>query len=104
MIEDIRKTCKLCNSYRMFKAHDNSYRKHVEAGLEDLQRGYTSEFEELRRRVGTSDTQVANAKENKYFCMDLIPICRGCDREESRVANELRALIPPKPVAERRLI
>jgi hypothetical protein len=91
-IEEIRKNCKFCHSYRHFKAQDTSYRESVEKGLVQLARDYTALFEELRRNPDSSDEDVTTAKQNKYFCMDLIPVCKACDREDPRVANELKKL------------
>ncbi|MDO8624798.1 MAG: hypothetical protein Q7R47_01850, partial [Candidatus Diapherotrites archaeon] len=91
-LEETRKNCKLCHTYRHFKAHDSSYRQNVERQLGELARQYTDQFEELRRSPDTADADVTKAKQNKYFCMDLIPICKKCDREEPRVATELKKL------------
>ena len=92
ILDKIRKNCKLCNTYRLFKAQDKSYRLAVENGLEELQQAYTEKFEELRRKSGSTNESVKAAKDNKYFCMDLIPRCRQCDREDPLVANELKQM------------
>ena len=91
-VENIRKTCKLCHTYRRFKPADTSNRRLVETELDALQKDYTQRFEELRRNPDSDDDAVTRAKQTKYFLMDQIQACQACDREEPRVSNALLQL------------
>ena len=92
IISAIRKDCRMCCSYRNFKPNDRSYRQQVEERLNQLATEQSADFERLRRQDDSANMDVARAREQKYFFLDLVPVCQQCDRNDALIDRSLNKI------------
>ena len=87
MVKNMCQKCKTCVAKKFFQNSGN-YRIEVQEYLQKLYSHYLNEFEELRRLDSTSKETIETLKHNKYLCLDLVDVCKKCDRELDRVNRE----------------
>ncbi|MDO8537522.1 MAG: hypothetical protein Q7S21_01425 [archaeon] len=89
-IKSMQYRCKQCSAKKYFKKESETT-EHQTAVLDYLKKlaeEYNDEFNRLRRKDSTTLESINALKDNKYLCMDLITVCKKCDKEVDRVNRE----------------
>lgn len=87
-IAKIRRTCLLCNTYRLARPGDNERKLDVISDLNELVYAYNQQYNELRRADATV-ASINKAKGNKTLFLDSMTECKGCDKEVDCVNRRL---------------
>lgn len=91
---EIKKNCVLCmgrSRLHTNKSDRNPEKEQVQTALRELYMDYNAKFDFLRRK-NYAEGQIANAGDNKRIVLDIIEMCRGCDRSTDLVNRELNQL------------
>ena len=87
-IPKVRRTCLMCNTYRLARQGDNERKLEVISDLNELVYFFNQQYNELRR----SDSPVSainRAKDNKTLFLDSMSECKACDKEVDIVNRKL---------------
>lgn len=89
-IKAMQQRCKQCSAKKYFKSSQEtaSHQTAVLDYLRKLVEEYNDEFNRLRKKDSTTLETINALKDNKYFCMDLIEVCKRCDKEIDKVNRE----------------
>lgn len=94
LVGEIKKNCKMCNTYRLRKPNDFSAKQLVQAHLSELQQHFAERQQFLRRTEDANSYQSQAAQDNRFFCRDLIDECKACDRSVDRINRQIAKLKP----------
>ena len=87
-ISVMRRTCLLCNTYRISRPDSNERRLQVISELNELVYFYNQQYNELRRNDAPV-SEINRAKSNKTLFLDAMTECKGCNRDIDRVNRRL---------------
>ena len=92
--QHIKKNCVLCmgrSRLHTNRGDKNPEKAEVQGALRDLYTNYNSRFDFLRKK-NYPEEQIIAAGDNKRIILDIIEVCRGCDRSEDRANRALNQL------------
>ncbi len=87
-IQDIRRSCRQCNSRRFFDPHNYSHKKRVIENLELLE----AFFHQTAIRKSENPCLKESAfiiRKNKEFCIRLATECKNCDRSQDKANQQI---------------
>ncbi|MFH0954543.1 MAG: hypothetical protein V1777_00355 [Candidatus Micrarchaeota archaeon] len=96
-VAEIKKNCKMCNTYRLRKPGDLSAKTQVQKDLFELQTRFSNRQQFLRRTEDANANQSQMAQDNRFYCRDLIDECKACDRSVDAINRKIGKL---KPLSE----
>ncbi|MCK4883785.1 MAG: hypothetical protein KAS30_02855, partial [Candidatus Diapherotrites archaeon] len=90
--KSVKRNCTFCMGRAHLGKPNNPEKDNVQKDLEGLYYLYEDKFDELRKEDSEAE-DIQNSLKNKRAILDLIDICKKCDREAdkaNRAMNELK--------------
>ena|SRR3989344_585286 len=91
---DIKKNCVLCmgrSRLHTNRSDKNPEKEMVQGDLRTLYKAYNAKFDLLRKK-NYSEIQIMDCGDNKRSVLDIIEVCKGCDRSVDRANRALNQL------------
>lgn len=86
----IKRNCLLCKGRSLLRPVDVE-QGNVRKSLNELAGLYQQKYDELRS-ADAEGALINRAIENKRYCMDLLDVCKGCDKEIDRVNRAIEKI------------